>query len=158
MLSASTSTDSRSGCHETYFESRLFKAIIGKMFGSHHPPAPKIFSKFSGNFGAEGLAFLKWLHNVLDDADVRHIFKDKGKLKRIIRNHPMAHVTFLFFFECSSFFANFVFVERTFYLLPGIAITTGDWWNQRKKTTEHKFDYHKKWTIAYYAPEISKFF
>ena len=27
----------------------------------------------------------------------------------------------------------------------GIAITTGDWWNQRKKPSTDKFDYRKKW-------------
>ena len=69
------------------------------MFGLCHPPAPKIFFRFPGNFRAEGHAFLKWLHNVLDDADVTHIFKDKGKLNRIIKNHPIAHDTLLFFFE-----------------------------------------------------------
>ena len=73
--------------------------VIGKMFGSHHPPAPKIFFRFPGHFGAEGHAFFKWLHNVLDDADMTHIFKDKGKLNRIIKNHPIAHAIFLFFFE-----------------------------------------------------------
>ena len=30
------------------------------MFGSRHPPAPKIFFKFSGIFGAEGRTFLKF--------------------------------------------------------------------------------------------------
>ena len=34
-------------------------AVIGKMFGSRHPPAPKLFFDFSGNFGAERRAFLK---------------------------------------------------------------------------------------------------
>ena len=51
------------------------------MFGLRHLPAPKIFFKFSGNFGVEEWAFLKWLHNFLDDADVTHIFKDKEKFK-----------------------------------------------------------------------------
>ena len=69
------------------------------MLGSCHPPTPKIFFKISGNFVSEGRAFFKWLRNFLDDADVTHIFKDKGKLNRIIKNHPIAHVTFLFFFE-----------------------------------------------------------
>ena len=31
-----------------------------------------------------------------------------------------------------------------FYHLRGIAITTCDWWNQRKKISEDKFDYHEK--------------
>ena len=34
----------------------------------------------------------------LDDSDVTHIFKDKGKLNTI-KKHPIAHVTLLFFFE-----------------------------------------------------------
>ena len=75
------------------------RAIIGKMIGSRHPPAPKIFFRFSVNFGAEGRAFLKILRNVFDVAEVTHIFKDKGKLNRIIKNRPITHVTFLFFFE-----------------------------------------------------------
>ena len=62
------------------------------MFGLHHQPAPKIFFKFLRNFGAEGWGFL-------DDKDMTHIFKDKGKLNRIIKNHAITHVTFLFFFE-----------------------------------------------------------
>ena len=48
------------------------------MFGSLHPPAPKICFRFSENFGAEGGAFLKWLCNVLDDADVHTFLKTKG--------------------------------------------------------------------------------
>ena len=57
------------------------------MFGSCHPPSPpKTFFRFSGNFGVEGWAFLKWLHNVLDDADMMHIFKDKGKLNSAANN------------------------------------------------------------------------
>ena len=43
---------------------------------------------------AEGRAFLKSLHNVLDDADVTCILKDKGKVDRIIKNHSIALVTF----------------------------------------------------------------
>ena len=31
-----------------------------------------------------------------------------------------------------------------FYHLRGIARTTCDWWNQRKKISEDKFDYHEK--------------
>ena len=38
------------------------------------------------------------LYVFLDDADMTHIFKDKGKLNRIIKNHPITHVTFLFCF------------------------------------------------------------
>ena len=76
------------------------KVVIGKMFGSRHPPAPIILFKFSRNFVTEGRAFLKWLSNIFDDADATHIFKDKGKLSRIMKNYPIiAHATFLFFFE-----------------------------------------------------------
>ena len=35
----------------------------------------------------------------LDDTDVTHFFKDKGKLNTIAKNHPIAHVTFFFLFE-----------------------------------------------------------
>ena len=45
----------------------------------------------------------------LDDADTTHIFKDKGKLNRIIENRPIGHVAFLFFFEI-----QYLFVESTF--------------------------------------------
>ena len=48
------------------------KVLIQKMFGSRHPPAPKLFFNFSGGFGAERRAFLKWLRC---DADVTHIFE-----------------------------------------------------------------------------------
>ena len=107
--------------------------VIGKMFGSRHPPAPKIFFRVFENFGAEGRAFLKWLRNVLDDADVTHIFK-----------------------------------EARFYRLRGIAITTGDRWNQKKKKTKTKTKTVKinsiiiksggNEQIIYYAPEIPQFF
>ena len=73
------------------------------MFGLSHPPTPEMFFRYFGNFGAEGRAFLKWLLNVLDDAEVTHIFKDKGKLDRVIKNHPIAHVKFCFSLKCSSF-------------------------------------------------------
>ena len=65
---------------------------------------------------------------------------------------------FCFSLKCSSFLQILSLWKGRFYLLSGIAITTGDWWNQRKKTTEDKFDYHENEQIAYYAPEISKFF
>ena len=48
----------------------------------------------------------------LDDTDMTHIFKDKGKLNTIIKNHPIA-VTF-FFFEIHYLFVDFIFEERTF--------------------------------------------
>ena len=38
----------------------LTKGVIGKMFGSRHPPAPKIFYKFSRIFGVEGRTFFKF--------------------------------------------------------------------------------------------------
>ena len=72
----------------------------------------------------------------LDDADITHISKDKhcvtgkyrpeitpyldtfhavkGKLNTIIKNHPIAHVTFLFFFEIQYLFVNSIFEERMF--------------------------------------------
>ena len=53
----------------------------------------------------------------LDDADVTHIFEDKRKLNTIIKHHPIAHVTFLFFFEIQYLFVNFVFEERMFLLV-----------------------------------------
>ena len=50
----------------------------------------------------------------LDDADLTYIFKDKGKLNRIIKKYSIAHVTFLFSFEIQYLFVNFIFVERMF--------------------------------------------
>ena len=35
----------------------------------------------------------------LDGAEITHISKGKGKLNTIIKNHTIAHVTFLFFSE-----------------------------------------------------------
>ena len=35
------------------------KAVIKKMFGSRHPPAPKLFFNIFGGFGAERRAFSK---------------------------------------------------------------------------------------------------
>ena len=94
----------------------LYKVVIGKMSGSHHLLAPKISFKFSGNFRAEGWAFLKWLHEVLDDAEnVTHILKDKGKLNRIIKNHSIALVTFSL--KCSVPFCKF---KGCFYRLQGL--------------------------------------
>ena len=133
------------------------KAVIRKMFGLHHPPTPKIFFRFSGNFGAEGWAFLKWLHNILDDADVTYIFKDKGKLNRIIKNRPTALVTFSY----SSFSQILSLSKGRFHRLRGIAITTSDWWNQRKKPVKTNLIIIKNGGnehIACYAPEIPQFF
>ena len=69
------------------------------MFSLCHLPAPEMFFRYSGILGQRCRLFLKCLLNVLDDADVTHFFKDKGKLNRIIKNHSITHVTFLFFFE-----------------------------------------------------------
>ena len=129
------------------------------MFGSCHPPAPKIFFKFSGHFGSEGQEFLKWLRNCLDDADVTHIFKDKGKLNRIIKNHPIAHITCLFFFEMYFLFANFIFEKRTF--LPFTRDCNNYRWlvkPDEKKPVKTNLIIVKNEQTAYYAPEISKFF
>ena len=128
------------------------------MFGSRHLPASKIFFRFSGNFGAEGQAFLKWLHNVSDDADMTYIFKDKGKLNRIIKNHPIALVTFSL--KYSSFLQILSLGKRRFYCLRGIKITTGDLWNQRKKPVKTNLIIIKNGGnehIACYAPEILSF-
>ena len=130
------------------------------MFGLRHPPSPpKMFFRFSGNFGVEGRAFLKWLHNVLDDGDMTHIFKDKGKLNRITKNHPIALVTFSL--KYSSFLQILSSSKGCFYCLQEIAITTGDWWNQRKKTVKTNLIIIKNGgneQIACYAPEIPQFF
>ena len=37
----------------------IYYAVIKKMFGSRHPPAPKLFFNFSRSFGAQGWAFFK---------------------------------------------------------------------------------------------------
>ena len=117
----------------------LPEAVIGKMFGSRHLPAPKIFFRFSWNFGAEGQPFLKWLHNILDDADVTHIFKDKGKLNRI-KNHPKKSIIL---WNVVLFFENFIFEQRTF--LPFTRNHNNYWWlvKPENKSSEDKLDYHK---------------
>ena len=55
------------------------KAVIRKMFGTHHPPTPKILFKFSKIFGVEELAFLKfqsqiYTKKVLKNALVTYVF------------------------------------------------------------------------------------
>ena len=54
--------------------------------------------------------YLLFLH----DAYVAHISKDKWKLSMVIKNHPIAHVTFLFSFEIQYHLVNFIFEERIF--------------------------------------------
>ena len=122
------------------------------MFGSCHLPTPKISFRFSRNFRVEGWAFLKWLH-VLDDADVKDILKDKWKLNRIIKNHSIALVTFLW--NVVFLFANFIFEQRTFLLFT--RDHNNYWWlvKPEKKTSEDKFHYHKnqwKWTNCLLHP------
>ena len=51
---------------------------------------------------------------------------------------------FCFSLKCSSFLQILSLWKGRFYLLPGIAVTTGNWRNQRKKNSEEKFNYHKK--------------
>ena len=60
-----------------------------------------------------------------DDTDITHIFKDKGNLN-IIKYRLIAQVKLLFLFEIQYPFANFIFEEICFYLLPGITITIRD--------------------------------
>ena len=90
--------------------------------------------------------------------------KDKEKLNRIIKNQPITHVTLLFLCEIQYFFLDFIFEERTF--LPFITSDRNNnclrWWNT-EKTSEDKFDSHKKnrnKQSAHYGmpPEASRFF
>ena len=128
------------------------------MFGSCHLLAPKIFFRFSRNFRAEGWAFLEWMHNVLDNADVTHIFKDKGKLNRITKNHSIKLVTFSL--KCSSFLQILSSSKGHFHRLWGIAITTSYWWNQRNKPVKTNLIIIKNGGNEHIAcsPEISQFF
>ena len=50
----------------------------------------------------------------LDDTYITHTSKDKWKLKTITKNHPIAHVTFLFSFEIQYLLVNFIFEEKLF--------------------------------------------
>ena len=59
----------------------------------------------------------------LNDADVTHIFKDKGKLNTIMKNRQIAHVPFLFFFEIQNLLVRIAMISE----LPVIVE------NQRKK-------------------------
>ena len=63
----------------------------------------------------------------LDDADVTHIFKGKGKLNRIIKNHQSHMLHFCFSLKCSSFLQILSLRKGRFYRLPEIAITAGHW-------------------------------
>ena len=56
----------------------------------------------------------------LDDAKTTHISKGKGKLNTIIKNHIIAHVTFLFFLEIMYLFVNFIFDEIVFTFYQGL--------------------------------------
>ena len=58
-------------------------------------------------------------------SDMTHVFKDKGNLNRIIKNHPLALGTFSL--KCSSFLQILSLSKERFYCLQGIAVTTGDW-------------------------------
>ena len=82
----------------------------------------------------------------MNNADVTHIFKDKGKLNGIIKGHSVAYVTFVFLWNVVRFCKFYVWGKNIFtvYLLYIVSpITIGDLWNHRKKTSENKFDYHK---------------
>ena len=50
----------------------------------------------------------------LDDMNVSQIFKDNGKLNRIIKNLPDTQVKFYFFFAYQYLFINFIFEKRMF--------------------------------------------
>ena len=69
-----------------------------------------------------------------------------------------------FSLKCSSFLQILSLSRGRFYRLQGIAITTGDWWNQKKnkkktvKTISIIIKNGGNEQIAYYAPEISQFF
>ena len=86
----------------------------------------------------------------LDNADITHVFKDKGKLNGIIKNHPIAYATLLFFFEIQYLFVNFIFEGRTF--LPLTRDYNNCQWSV--KTREKKLVRKQR---AHYAPETSRF-
>ena len=44
---------------------------------------------------------------ILDNADIKHIFKDKRKLNKIIKSHPITQNTFCFSLKSSNFLKNF---------------------------------------------------
>ena len=130
------------------------------MFGSRHPPVSTIFFRFSGNFGTEGRAFLGWLRNVLDDADVTHILKDKGKINRIIKNHSIALVTFSL--KCSVPLCKFYLWAKDVF-----TVYEGSQWlpviveaREKKpvKTNSTIIKNGENEQIACYAPEIPQFF
>ena len=59
----------------------------------------------------------------LNDADVTHISKNKGKLNTIMKNYQITHVPFLFFFEIQNLLVRIAMISE----LPVIVE------NQRKK-------------------------
>ena len=84
----------------------------------------------------------------MNNADVTHIFKDKGKLNGIIKGHSIAYVTFVFLWNVVRF-CKFCLRKEHFHCISIVLlyivspITIGDLWNHRKKTSENKFEYHK---------------
>ena len=144
-------------------------------------PHLSYFSIFPEVLGRRGGLFL----NDCDDADVTHIFKGKGKLNRIKNIYPTCYIfcfslKFSSFLQNLSlrkgrFYLLLALREKCpdsvriqentdrnssvfghFSRSAGIAITaTGDWWNERKKPSNDKFDYRKKrwkWTDGLLCP------
>ena len=114
--------------------------------------------KFFSNFWLEGQTFLNDQSNFLDDTDVAHIFEDKGKLNRIIKNHPLHMLHFCFSLKFSSFL-QILSLKGRFYLLPGIAITPIEIRKKNPPKTNLVIVKNSgNEQMTYYAPEISKFF
>ena len=80
----------------------------------------------------------------LDHTYVTHISKDKWKLNTTIKNHSIAHVTFLFSFQIQRLLVNFIFEERMF--LSFTRDRNNCRWSVkiREKNGEEKFDYCEK--------------
>ena len=81
----------------------------------------------------------------LDDADMTHIFKEKGKLNRIIANNLIAHALFLFFFEIQyiTFCKLYLWGKSVFTFNQGLQQLLVMGQNQRKNN-QGKFNYRKK--------------
>ena len=74
-----------------------------------------------------------------------YISKDKWKLNTIIKNHPIAHVTFLFSFEIQYLLVYLIFEERMF--LSFTRDRNNCRWSvkiREKKSSEDKFDYRER--------------
>ena len=79
----------------------------------------------------------------LDDADVKHTFKDKGKLNKT-KKVTLLHIIHFYFSLKFSNLKILYLTREDFELLPGIPATAGYQLKTQQKHVEDKFDYCEK--------------